>query len=355
MKNQKKNLDKRHDLQITPPLTSITIREKDQNGDTKIHHLIKTKKVKELKDFIQFNISLLKSNPIIDDFQTVPAICLKDTNGNNALHLMLEDITTWGTEFILQIAKLHPTMIHVENEFGVTPLDMTDINGNLEKEFLILDPIASKFGTFASLKVNEVNIPMTEIKKKFDAFSIQNFLNGKLIEACKKGNIKEVRRLIPGGANPHTQDKYGVSAISYAEQARNKSLLIELKKKEEKKPAFSEVPIAKKLTLPAYCSLGGIIGGALGATGCFAAASFYASSWAFPPLGIALTIIGGCIALGFIAGAIISKTTTDSTTPFLEKTEKNNNNENGNKNQGKTIIVSEIDIESSQSNTALRL
>jgi len=84
-------------------------------------------------------------------------------------------------------------------------------------------------------------------------------------------------------------------------------------------------------------------------------ASVYASSWAFPPVGLALTIIGGCMALGLIAGAIISKIVTDSTTPFLEKTEKDNNNEHGNKKNGKTIVVSDRTPESSQSSTALRL
>ena len=206
--------------------------------------------------------------------------------------------------------------------------------------------------------------------------TMQENLNSLLIENCKNKiiDLNVLKNLIGRGANPKAKDENDNSCTTYALKAQNGREALQILHPQKDSTTDIEYAIQtnnprlqkyfkrekeKKLPLPAYTAFGSIIGGTLGATGCFIAASAYASSWAFPPLGVALTIIGGCMALGLIAGliarAIISKIATDSTTPFLKKTEKDNNNEHGNKKNGKTIVVSDRTPESSQSSTALRL
>ena len=66
----------------------------------------------------------------------------------------------------------------------------------------------------------------------------------------------------------------------------------------------------KQNSLPKYAAYGGLIGAGLGAGGVLIAigiASGYALSWSFPPLGLTLTIIGACAALGLTTGATYSK------------------------------------------------
>jgi hypothetical protein len=74
---QKEENEKNH-TEIITPLTPITIREKDEDGNTRIHKLIESKKVTELKRFIEENTEILKATPIIDELETVPAICLRN-------------------------------------------------------------------------------------------------------------------------------------------------------------------------------------------------------------------------------------------------------------------------------------
>lgn len=219
----------------------------------------------------------------------------------------------------------------------------------VEKEKPSLQPQpTSKSLPSQELRQRKVKIRNLTVQQVSD-YTVQKMLNEKLIEACKGKKYKNAGLLVRQGANPHAQDKNGQSAISYARNTNNTKLLKILEDEENKKTVFPTIiqsPNQKKekLPLPAYTTFGSIIGGTLGASGCLLVASVYASSWAFPPAGVALTIIGGCMALGFIAGiitnAIISKSNIDSTTPFL-KTEKDNNNEKENKNQTKTIEVSD--------------
>ena len=152
-----KEENKKNHTEIITPLTPITIREKDQDGNTRIHKLIKSKKVTELKKFIEENTEILKATPIIDDFQSVPAICLRNDRGENPLHMMLLDLDTWGDELIIQIAKLHPGMIHVEDNFGIIPFDLTQPKSNLEKAFIELDPLANNFGKARKIDIEENN------------------------------------------------------------------------------------------------------------------------------------------------------------------------------------------------------
>lgn len=255
----KKEENKKNHLEIITSLTPITIREKDQDGNTRIHKLIKSKKITELKKFIEENTEILKATPIIDDFQSVPAICLRNDRGENPLHMMLLDLDTWRDELIIQIAKLHPGMIHVEDNFGIIPFDLTQPKSNLEKAFIELDPLANNFGKTRKIDIEENN---------------QNNKKG-------KEPIQEIRRR-------KGPDEGKLITV-------NQSL-----------PVFQP----KQNSLPKYAAYGGLIGAGLGAGGVLIAigiASGYALSWSFPPLGLALTIIGACTAIGLATGATYSK------------------------------------------------
>jgi ankyrin repeat protein len=255
---QKEENEKNH-TEIITPLTPITIREKDENGNTRIHKLIESKKVTELKRFIEENTEILKATPIIDDFQSVPAICLRSDRGENPLHMMLLDLDTWGDELIIQIAKLHPGMIHVEDNFGIIPFDLTQPKSNLEKAFIELDPLANNFGKARKIDIEENN---------------QNNKKG-------KEPIQEIRR----------------------RKGKDEGKLITVN---QSLPVFQP----KQNSLPKYAAYGGLIGAGLGAGGVLIAigiASAIALSWSFPPLGLALTIIGACTALGLTTGATYSK------------------------------------------------
>ena len=254
-----KEEDKKNHTEIITPLTPITIREKDEDGNTRIHKLIESKKVTELKKFIEENTENLKTTPIIDDFQSVPAICLRNDRGENPLHMMLLDLDTWGDELIIQIAKLHPGMIHVENNFGIIPFDLTQPKSNLEKAFIELDPLANNFGKARKIDIEEDN---------------QNNKKG-------KEPAQEIRRRKGPGEG-------------------------KLIKVNQSLPVFKP----KQASLPKYAAYGGLIGAGLGAGGVLIAigiASAIALSWSFPPLGLALTIIGACTALGLTTGATYSK------------------------------------------------
>lgn len=255
---QKEENEKNH-TEIITPLTPITIREKDEDGNTRIHKLIESKKVTELERFIEENTEILKATPIIDEFETVPAICLRNDRGQNPLHMMLLDLDTWGDELIIQIAKLHPGMIHVEDNFGITPFNLTQPKSNLEKAFIELDPLANNFGKARKIDIEENN---------------QNNKKG-------KEPIQEIRRR-------KGPDEGKLITV-------NQSL-----------PVFQP----KQNSLPKYAAYGGLIGAGLGAGGVLIAigiATGYTLSWLFPPLGVALTIIGACTAIGLTTGAIYSK------------------------------------------------
>ena len=149
------------------PLTHITIREKDENKDIAIHRFVKERKVKELKDFFLFHLSNLHDTQKIEGYETMPSVYTRDVNGNNILHLMLDDIETWGDEYILQIAKKYPSMIQIENNCGVTPLDMIDRETEFAQEFISLNPSATKFGVvYASEEADKYTEEKLKIQKE---------------------------------------------------------------------------------------------------------------------------------------------------------------------------------------------
>jgi hypothetical protein len=163
---------------------------------------------------------------------------------------MLLDLDTWGDELIIQIAKLHPGMIHVEDNFSIIPFDLTQPKSNLEKAFIELDPLANNFGKTRKIDIEENNQNNKKGRKGPD--------EGKLITV-------------------------------------NQSL-----------PVFQP----KQNSLPKYAAYGGLIGAGLGAGGMLIAIGIgcaIAGSLVFPPLGLALVVIGACAALGLTTGATYSK------------------------------------------------
>lgn len=170
--------------------------------------------------------------------------------------MMLLDLDTWGDELIIQIAKLHPGMIHVEDNFGIIPFDLTQPKSNLEKAFIELDPLANNFGKARKIDIEENN---------------------------QKGKqpIQEIRRR-------KVPDEGKIITV-------NQSL-----------PVFQP----KQNSLPKYAAYGGLIGAGIGAGGMLIGIGIgcaIAGSLVFPPLGLALVVIGACAALGLATGATYSK------------------------------------------------